>query len=334
VTVRLQAADEPAATREDYWRQVVAQHIVPMEVRFAGGPPSPQEAIVAGTAGPVECVESICGPGEARRTPRHMSSTDPDHYQLFVQLDGATTAEQPGRRVALAPREFSLSDLAQPFHCVYPARTALLLRFPRPLMPLPERALAAVLATRFRGDRGTGALVYGLARELERHLDDASAPRLGSALLDLLVATLAARLDRQSPATRDAHQRALVHRIHAFIDSRLGDPDLTPASIAAAHHISLRYLHKLFSTEETTVAEHVRRKRLERCRRDLVDPLLADQPVSAVARRWGLPNAAHFSRAFRDAFGLPPGEYRAVHLGRSAGSDGGEHAREQGGAGR
>ncbi|MGH3774727.1 MAG: helix-turn-helix domain-containing protein [Pseudonocardiaceae bacterium] len=51
----------------------------------------------------------------------------------------------------------------------------------------------------------------------------------------------------------------------------------------------------------------------DRCRRDLLDPALADRPVSAIATRWGYPNAAHFSRAFRDAYGLPPREYRLAH---------------------
>jgi AraC-like DNA-binding protein len=34
--------------------------------------------------------------------------------------------------------------------------------------------------------------------------------------------------------------------------------------------------------------------------------------VSAVAARWGLTNAAHFSRAFRAAYGVSPVEYRRL----------------------
>jgi hypothetical protein len=51
---------------------------------------------------------------------------------------------------------------------------------------------------------------------------------------------------------------------------------------------------------------------LERCRRDLLDPSLGDVPVSAIAARWGLTNAAHFSRAFRAAYGASPVEYRRL----------------------
>ena len=111
------------------------------------------------------------------------------------------------------------------------------------------------------------------------------------------------------PETR---QRALLQRSHAFVEQRLGDPELTPATIAGAHYISVRYLYRLFEGEPAGVAGWVRQRRLERCRRDLLDPALAARPVSAIAARWGLANASHFSRAFRAAYGLSPVEYRAL----------------------
>ncbi|MEO3823297.1 helix-turn-helix domain-containing protein [Actinomadura sp. B10D3] len=37
---------------------------------------------------------------------------------------------------------------------------------------------------------------------------------------------------------------------------------------------------------------------------------MRDRPVSAIAARWGFADAAAFSRVFRAAYGLPPGEFR------------------------
>jgi transcriptional regulator GlxA family with amidase domain len=51
----------------------------------------------------------------------------------------------------------------------------------------------------------------------------------------------------------------------------------------------------------------MRWRRLERCRRDLLDPALSDLPASAIALGWGFVDAAHFSRVFREAYGHPPG---------------------------
>lgn len=109
-----------------------------------------------------------------------------------------------------------------------------------------------------------------------------------------------------------SRQQALMVRICEFIEHNLDDPALSPGMIAAAHHISLRTLHKLYETEEDTIAASIRRRRLERCRQDLLDPALRDRPVSAVGARWGFPDSAVFSRAFRSAYGRPPSQYRAL----------------------
>ena len=70
-----------------------------------------------------------------------------------------------------------------------------------------------------------------------------------------------------------------MQRIHAHIDRNLASTDLSPTSIAAAHFISTRHLHGLFQEQGTSVSTWIRIRRLERCRRDLVNPLFADRPV-------------------------------------------------------
>ena len=64
-------------------------------------------------------------------------------------------------------------------------------------------------------------------------------------------------------------------RVRRYIEANLADPLLSPASIAAAHFISTRHLHNVFHEAGTTVAQWIRTRRLEGCRRELRDPLLA-----------------------------------------------------------
>jgi AraC-like DNA-binding protein len=147
--------------------------------------------------------------------------------------------------------------------------------FPRSLLALRGDELARLAAVRIPGDRGAGALISSLARQLPEHLDgcnESAGARLGSAVLDLLMVALAGRLDRTSELPRQTRRRALLQRVHAFIEQRLGDPELSPGCIAAAQYISVRSLHKLFEAQQTTVTEWIRRRRLERCARDLLDP--------------------------------------------------------------
>jgi AraC-like DNA-binding protein len=61
--------------------------------------------------------------------------------------------------------------------------------------------------------------------------------------------------------------------------------------IAAAHHISVRLLHKLFQEQGQTVAGWIRARRLEGCQRDLLEPAEAGRPVAALAARWGYRSA-------------------------------------------
>jgi AraC-like DNA-binding protein len=283
-----------------------------MDVRLHDGPGAFDE-IVVGSLGAIEVVRSSSGAGEARRTARHIRESDPDVWQLFVQVRGGLVASHEGVEVRLGPGDLTLTDPSRPSHCKHPAREAVLLRFSRTHLPVPPPDLAAVVGRRISGRQGIGALLSAVAREIPQHLDDASGVRLGSALLDLLAATLTTELDRAGDLPAETRHRALVVRIKAFIEEHLGDADLTATAIAGEHHISVRHLHNIFRAEPMTVAEHIRVRRLDRCRRDLTDPGFAQWQVNTIARRWGFTNAAHFTRAFRSTYGLPPGEFRTAH---------------------
>ena len=78
-------------------------------------------------------------------------------------------------------------------------------------------------------------------------------------MLDLLGTVLTERLDCTPPDPDRAH-RALMLQITSFIEEHLGEAGLAPAQIAAAHHISLRQLHKLFHASGTTVAGWIRQR--------------------------------------------------------------------------
>ena len=316
MSVVFRAEDVPVANRVDYWQHVISDNLVPMDV-WLDDEPGVRDELVTGAVGPIRFAQWSTGPGRTRRTAKHIRRSDDDLYQLFVAVDGRVVGEQDGVQNELAPHDIALVDPSRSLRCRHTAHRGVLVAFPRALTPLHRREVARLLGSRIPGDRGTGALVSTLVRELPRNLDDAqgtAAARIGTAVLDLLTVTLAARLDRNTTLPPDTRQRALLLRVHAFIEARLGDPALTPAAVAAAHHISLRYLHKLFESQGHTVAGLIRERRLDRCRRDLTDPALAARPVSATALRWGFVNAAHFSRLFRSAYGLPPAEFRLAHL--------------------
>ncbi len=301
---------EHEETRDEYWRHVLHETLGLLEPR---GLP---DRMVAGEVGVVRVGEITgSGQGGALRATSHVRSSDPDVYKLDLLVQGHGVIEQGGREARLGPGDFTLIDFSRPATWSVFSSRLVALSFPRSLLPLRPADVAKLTGVRIAGDRGAGALVSSLASQLPKHLDEwgaADGVRLGTAVIDMLTAALAARLERDRDVEADSRQRALLLRVHAFIEQRLDDPALAPPMIGDAHFISLRYLHKLFEAEQTSVAEWIRRRRLERCRRDLLDPALRSTPVATIAARWGLHNPAHFSRLFRARYGLPPAEFRRL----------------------
>ncbi|MGW0520387.1 helix-turn-helix domain-containing protein [Crossiella sp. NPDC003009] len=248
-------------------------------------------------------------PVRLARTQAQIRHSDPERWHLILLAEGVCRFTQDGRADEFSAGDLLLHHTSAPFTGEVTASTSLFLQFPR---KLGLAGLESLTSTRIPADRGVGALVAGCLRELGGLPAGraAEADRLAGATLDLLN-VLSARV-RGTPSAPEAHPAALFAAVCAFIRTNLADPALDPATVAAAHHISVRYLHRLFQQEGQTVAGWIRDQRLERCRRDLGDPLLRERPAHAVARRWGFTDSAHFTRVFRAAFGLPPGAYRRL----------------------
>ena len=190
----------------------------------------------------------------------------------------------------------------------------LVVMFPHELLNLRSDDLAKVTARRVSGRRGVGGLVSPFLVKLANELrSDQIAPtfELSNAVLDLLAAAFSEQLECESSVRPETRRHALVLQIKAFIDARLDDPELTTATIAAAHYISPRYLQKLFEAEGSTVTDWIRRRRLDHCKRELLDPRNAGEPISRIAARWGLLDSSHFSRLFRATYGMSPREFRS-----------------------
>jgi AraC-like DNA-binding protein len=311
------AQDGPTGAQEDYWDQVVHEQLGPMHIDRDAAPDVRNELVV-GELGPIRVTAVSTGPGQARRTARHARRLGSSMFQLFVGVRGTAFGGHDADLAELSPGDLSLIDLSRPYRCVYPAHQTVAVTFPASLVPLPRAGIARLAGRSIPGSHGTPALLSTLVRQLPGQLDDPAVggARVGTAVLDLLTVALAARLDQASAVSTETRNRVLLARIHGFIEARLADPELTPSVIAAAHHISLRYLHRLFETNDSGVAGMIRQRRLERCRVDLLDPVLAQRPAAAIGRRWGFDSPAHFTRVFRTAYGLPPGEFRRAAASR------------------
>ncbi|MFC4591941.1 helix-turn-helix domain-containing protein [Sphaerisporangium corydalis] len=312
-------AKVPVDERFAFWREMSAKMWMPLDAHCEPGTESAFQAQVAlNGLGPVQATVLTAPSLTIRRTPRLIRRSDPETLFVTCTVRGHAIGEQADRQAELRVGDLMLRDSSHPyltrFGSTDPAGGQVLsLQFPRSSLPLPERGLRELSALRIRGDRGIGALASQYLLQLVRRLGEFSpdeAMRVSTLTLDVLTAALAGALDANSAVPPGSRRRALLAQIHAFVQANLGDAQLTPAAIAAAHHISVSYLHQLFRDEEHTVAGWIRERRLERCRRDLAEPWLAARTITAIAARWGFTNLQHFSQAFRGAYGLSPRQYR------------------------
>jgi AraC-like DNA-binding protein len=318
LAVLIQARDVPAARRVEAWLHVVADVLGPLDVRIDLCSPL-RGRIEAAPLGPLGVGRvGTPTPHSIFRTPGLIRQDDRALYRVLLPVSGTILLDQEGRRTRLGRGDLAIYDFSRPYELHYDSTVELaVFSLPHEMLSVPADAVARLAGVPISGSSGTAALAAPLLRRVAADAETyrpASAARLSTVVLDLLATTVAERTSYGAALTPETRERVLVRRVQAFIEEHLADLDLGPATVAAAHHLSLRQLHRLFESQDTTVAAWIRLRRLERCRRDLVDPANLEQCVGDIAARWGLPDAAHFSRIFRQAYGMPPGEYRRACL--------------------
>ncbi|MER8001137.1 helix-turn-helix domain-containing protein [Streptomyces sp. NPDC095613] len=273
----------------------------------------------------MEVIRLACSPFDAHRSAALIRKADPQLYSVVYTLRGELRVAQAGREAAVTTHEFALYDSSSPFRMRITTgkreiTTVMHVHVPRTALSLPPDRVARLLTLPLPGREGVGGLLIQFFTSLT--VDPAGyrptdAPRLGTVGLSLLTATLAHHLDTDDLVPGESDRRTLVLRVKAFIRQHLHEPRLSPSDIAAAHHISVSYLHRLFQAHDLTVSAWIRCQRLERARRDLADPALRTVPVHRIAGGCGFSDHATFTRAFRAAYGVPPRDFRRQALATS-----------------
>ena len=301
------------------WQHWISATFVPLECVPLGCVPGSRGPfrgeIARWELGELRVSRVAADPHQARRTRRMIARADAGYYKVGLLTRGSCRLSQRGHEALLYPGDLVIYDCRRPYTMVFaePHEMSFLM-FPCDRLRLPPAAVDQVLATPVSSSHSTGSLVAPFLRRLVANLEQPENSvnrRLAGNVLDLL-ATLFGEGTGGPPADPAAARRSLLLTVCAWIDRNLGEPGLDPEAIARANHISVRYLHRLFHDQGTSVARWVRESRLDHCRRDLEDPALAERGVLAIARRWGFGDAAHFSKIFKAAYGAPQAQYRCA----------------------
>jgi AraC-like DNA-binding protein len=314
--------NEPLATTAyDFgaWCEVLSANDIPMQIDCARRDTFRAEMRTKNLGG-INFFDIRADAHRAVRTSALLSSDDTRVYGVTLQMEGTSSLTQDGQTSILQPGDFALYDSTREFERDFPEPyRCFIVRFPHSMMQLPSHTLSSVTATRFGANDGVGVVVSPFLAETANNLSELSGwtgVRVAHALIDLVSSALAEKLTDAQIASANPRAHAFV-RLCEYIMQNLGDPTLSPDVIAHANFISTRQVHKIFHAERITVSQFIRDRRLEECRRQLGDPADAHLTVGQIAAQWGIYDGAHFSRIFRNAFGMSPRDYRRSQLDTS-----------------
>jgi AraC-like DNA-binding protein len=237
---------------------------------------------------------------------------------LVMPVKRPRVVRQQNRETLIEPKTLMVIDDAAPFTYRYErCADTIVARLPTAQLLRAnlegQAPLGGVHTYALPENAGIAALVRStlltIVRSMDR-FDEADAARARDTLINLVRGAL----EREWRPRPDLEQKLPERRVRAFIDARLADPDLSPATISAGCGISVRRLHRIFAETEWSVSDWIRKRRLERCREELLDPAFDTLSITQIAFRWGFNDAAHFSKKFREAYNQTP---RSVRNGGS-----------------
>ena len=243
----------------------------------------------------------------------HVARTRAPMFFLQMQLDGESINRQDGRAARLGPGDFTLCDTTRPYEMQFERSNRMfVVGIPDTLLRRYLASPESVVAVPMSGNNGLSGLLSQFLRDFwtrcRDDIDPIIVPRISRAILDLVASAYTtcpeAQSERSSLAT--SHRVRIVN----YIESHLGDPDLTPMRVAEACKITPRYLHHLFSRESETVARYILRRRLEECSRILTLSNHRARTVTSIAFDFGFNSPTHFGRVFRARYGITPREFR------------------------
>lgn len=236
---------------------------------------------------------------------------EPASLFVWLQLRGVARVEQSGSNADLGSGDLCFLRSSAPTELTLSTGQVLLVALPETEIadrfPLWRSALARTIS----GAGGAPAVFLDALRSLCRWrdaIDELSGESIADAIVDLVGAVLCfGAPDDQGCVDRVLYQRQRVKR---FARQHLRDPQLSVPLIADRLELSPRQIHRLFANEPMSLMRWIWAERLNQCHRELTSNTSEQRPLSDIAYAWGFNDQAHFSRAYRQRFGLSPREAR------------------------
>jgi AraC-like DNA-binding protein len=302
----------PRATRASAWNTLYSQQLNTVDFT-----PADRQGFAAqlslGRLGPIQFARMCANRSNIERTRRHIVHGSPRLYSFLLQARGSSVFSHCGQEARLTEGDFALCDSYAPHNFTIDDDSAvIMLRVDaatlKEHLPTPEQFCGMHLRSEVGLTGAMSAMVEKMQTQLETGFTSAYDERFARHLLEMLSMSYAIGFDREPDVS--AVLRGRQAEVVRYIEDRLRDPKLTPASIAEGLRISPRYLRTVFASSGEKVSGYIIRRRLEECAKQIRNPAWAGHTLTEIAFAWGFNSAAHFTRSFHERFGMTPRDYR------------------------
>ena len=300
------------ADRFAYWREHWCQGTAGVTGELA--PSERQDFYARATARVAPCVIRLrleTGPFQLLRGLPEISRHGLENWIcLYQEVSDGAIFRHAGNEFTTRPGDLLLTDPTIPFSS-RPRSEHNYCRWMLPRSWIEPHLPSGLgpLSVQFAGSSGVNRLVQAYLRALNDAIDECDATELPG-VIDNFCRLLALACGGKPGDQRATTRAAKLRQVKEHIALHLSEPDLTPASVAAAMKISVRQLHLLFEPTGTSFAQHVLGRRLEECRATLESPASRGRSITDIAYAWGFNSLASFYRAFGQRFGISPGTVR------------------------
>lgn len=221
-------------------------------------------------------------------------------------LKGSAQIEQDDRRAVLNTGDITLLDAARPCSINWQQKSRQIsLLVPRQIIEQQCRFQEVSCALALSRSLPTVQLSHRLLLESmgNANLSD----RESEAALEAMICLL-----RPAFQQRDALQprkERQFRNVLSLIDDHIQSESLRPEWIAAESGMSVRSLYRMFADKGLVVAQYIKNRRLDLCAQ-VLRSASDEEKLAGIGYSWGFADHSHFSTAFKQRFGVSPGEYR------------------------
>ncbi|WP_433662425.1 helix-turn-helix domain-containing protein [Nocardia sp. CA-128927] len=250
------------------------------------------------------------------RTSKQIRNSPSSLLAIQLQQQNTSRLTHAETQYEVAAGQLAVIDFDLPYHLDWRGGKGLAMFVPRDHLGLSADTIHAALI------RPQHSPLYGMVTNhialMGNSVDmleaDAGASTLGDAFVEMTRAFLTSAATLGSEDGTAVPQDILLAQIREYVRRQLSDPDLSPATIARAHHISIRYLYTVCARAGLSPEQWIITQRLDRARGDLARFDTRHRSIAAIAYSHGFRSTSHFARRFRAAYGMTARDWRREAL--------------------